>query len=112
MIRRPPRSTLFPYTTLFRSLGRRLQWNGAIYREDWKEVQITVFDPGVTGNLIFTTNGPAYRVKGLETSLVARATEHLTIWASAAWNTSEVVKTLNLVNPATGQPINIVNPFG
>src|SRR3989442_11896929 len=24
MIRRPPRSTLFPYTTLFRSLGRRV----------------------------------------------------------------------------------------
>src|SRR5258708_11443200 len=23
MIRRPPRSTLFPYTTLFRSMGRR-----------------------------------------------------------------------------------------
>src|SRR3712207_8270871 len=28
MIRRPPRSTLFPYTTLFRSLGRRLQKGG------------------------------------------------------------------------------------
>src|SRR2546422_1092389 len=25
MIRRPPRSTLFPYTTLFRSRGRRLR---------------------------------------------------------------------------------------
>src|SRR5256885_4635370 len=25
MIRRPPRSTLFPYTTLFRSLGLRLR---------------------------------------------------------------------------------------
>src|SRR5438132_8831090 len=25
MIRRPPRSTLFPYTTLFRSLGERQQ---------------------------------------------------------------------------------------
>src|SRR5687767_15311804 len=25
MIRRPPRSTLFPYTTLFRSLSRRLR---------------------------------------------------------------------------------------
>src|SRR5256885_11377837 len=25
MIRRPPRSTLFPYTTLFRSTGRHLQ---------------------------------------------------------------------------------------
>src|SRR2546421_2927574 len=27
MIRRPPRSTLFPYTTLFRSRHRSLQWN-------------------------------------------------------------------------------------
>src|SRR2546425_8502501 len=26
MIRRPPRSTLFPYTTLFRSRGRRVRW--------------------------------------------------------------------------------------
>src|SRR2546422_7651533 len=26
MIRRPPRSTLFPYTTLFRSLGDILLW--------------------------------------------------------------------------------------
>src|SRR5690349_24262822 len=25
MIRRPPRSTLFPYTTLFRSVGREIQ---------------------------------------------------------------------------------------
>src|SRR5258706_2395616 len=27
MIRRPPRSTLFPYTTLFRSVGGPVQWN-------------------------------------------------------------------------------------
>src|SRR5260370_9251790 len=26
MIRRPPRSTLFPYTTLFRSQGKRIAW--------------------------------------------------------------------------------------
>src|SRR5258707_11380676 len=26
MIRRPPRSTLFPYTTLFRSLWRKVRW--------------------------------------------------------------------------------------
>src|SRR5258706_8984777 len=26
MIRRPPRSTLFPYTTLFRSRERRAEW--------------------------------------------------------------------------------------
>src|SRR5690348_17939217 len=28
MIRRPPRSTLFPYTTLFRSRGKVSKWNG------------------------------------------------------------------------------------
>src|SRR3712207_7695018 len=28
MIRRPPRSTLFPYTTLFRSLGQRAAYPG------------------------------------------------------------------------------------
>src|SRR5256885_8222953 len=28
MIRRPPRSTLFPYTTLFRSIGRNLKSHG------------------------------------------------------------------------------------
>src|SRR5689334_23728027 len=30
MIRRPPRSTLFPYTTLFRSPWRRSRWSAAI----------------------------------------------------------------------------------
>src|SRR2546429_10028631 len=29
MIRRPPRSTLFPYTTLFRSITARLPWERA-----------------------------------------------------------------------------------
>src|SRR3712207_8621941 len=31
MIRRPPRSTLLPYTTLFRSLQRTLEKNGLEY---------------------------------------------------------------------------------
>src|SRR5256885_7128441 len=31
MIRRPPRSTLFPYTTLFRSLSRlRCEWHSGV----------------------------------------------------------------------------------
>jgi len=92
--------------------GRTLQWNGAVYREDWYNTQLTIFDPGVTGNLTFTTNGPDYRVKGVETSFDWLATQGLTITAAGAWNSSEVVKTLSLVNPITGQPINIVNPFG
>src|SRR2546422_8305814 len=28
MIRRPPRSTLFPYTTLFRSISAAVRWSG------------------------------------------------------------------------------------
>jgi iron complex outermembrane receptor protein len=93
-------------------LGHQLQWNGAAYQEDWKNTQIAIFDPGVTGNLTFTTNGPTYRVRGLETSFIARVTHALTITGSAAWNRSEVVKTLSLIDPKTGQAINIANPFG
>src|SRR3712207_7605080 len=32
MIRRPPRSTLFPYTTLFRSEGMRWTWHSPAVR--------------------------------------------------------------------------------
>jgi iron complex outermembrane recepter protein len=92
--------------------GHRLQWNGAVYQENWNETQLTIFDPGVTGNNIFTTNGPNYRVRGAETSLVTRVTQALTVTASGSWNSSEVVKTLALVDPKTGQPINIANPYG
>jgi len=94
-------------------LDHRLQWNGALYQEDWQHTQITIFDPSVTGNLTFTTNGPDYRVRGIETTFLARATEGLTITASAAWNTSEVVKEVTFTNPSTGQPIELnPNPFG
>src|SRR3712207_8284512 len=51
MIRRPPRSTLFPYTTLFRSDprprvddGRRGQQHGAAREHDREDV--TARDPG------------------------------------------------------------------
>jgi len=83
-----------------------------VYQEVWKGTQIVIFDPGVTGNLIFTTNGPDYRVRGTELSFVGRVLSGLTVSGAAAWNSSAVVKTLPLVNQTTGQPINIVNPFG
>src|SRR6478672_12131322 len=37
MIRRPPRSTLFPYTTLFRSLVPTPAWLRATYHMPWYE---------------------------------------------------------------------------
>src|SRR3712207_8141755 len=41
MIRRPPRSTLFPYTTLFRSEGDQALWGGQ------ERVDVELFDPGL-----------------------------------------------------------------
>src|SRR2546430_13124243 len=45
MIRRPPRSTLFPYTTLFRSRSRQapaLKTNGALLRSFLKQLPFTL----------------------------------------------------------------------
>src|SRR2546426_7776238 len=43
MIRRPPRSTLFPYTTLFRSLGPALQQANAMDFDDLLLHPLTLF---------------------------------------------------------------------
>src|SRR5208283_5492983 len=65
------------------------------------------------GNLTFNTNGPNYRVRGLETSVIWRAMHGLTVQGSAAWNSSEQTNTpyLNVNScaapgsPACGTPI-------
>ncbi|MCL2396064.1 MAG: TonB-dependent receptor, partial [Acidimicrobiaceae bacterium] len=49
-------------------LDHRLQWNGAAYRINWDNVQVAFFDPGVTGNIFFNTNGQNFLIKGIETS--------------------------------------------
>lgn len=106
-------------------LEHRLQWNGAVYQENWNNVQVDFFDPGQLGNLLFFTNGPDYRIRGAETSLVARVTDGLTAFAGASWNSSEQTNSPFLVandptlskNSATaaqfGQPITAFrNPYG
>ena len=93
-------------------LDHHLQFNGAVYQENWDNVQLSIFDPSVTGNLVFTTNGPNYRVRGAETQLLWRVAGGLTVTGAAAWNSSENVKNLTLIG-TNGQPItNVVNPFG
>jgi len=107
-----------PDTLINNELGWKTEWfdhrflfNGAVYQEDWKNAQISIFDPGVTGNLTFTTNGPDYRVRGLEIETVARITHGLTLTAAASWNTSELTNAPSLVG-LNGQPITIANPYG
>jgi iron complex outermembrane recepter protein len=94
-------------------LDHRIQFNGAVYQEDWKNVQVQFFDPqGGLGNLTFTTNGPSYRVRGVETQLVARVTHGLTLSSGASWNSSNQTNSPYL-NSVTGQPItSIPNPYG
>ena len=103
----------------------RLQWNGALYQEDWDNVQINLFNPGVLGNIGFGTNGPSYRIRGLETSFVAVLAQGLTAQGGISWNRSEQTNSPYLIannpellaDPTTahlfGQPItSIKNPYG
>ncbi len=110
-------------------LGHRLQWNGAIYRENWDNVQVAFFDPGLVGNIFYNTNGQNFLIKGVETSLMARVISGLTVQGAASWNQSRQTNSPQLLNnnPASldyGKPITqscladgtgcspITNPFG
>jgi iron complex outermembrane receptor protein len=92
-------------------LNRRLLFNGALYQEDWYNVQVQIFDPTLYGNGNFGYNGPTYRVRGVETDLVFRATEHLTFNASAAWNSSSQQTNPTLIGN-NGQTISLVPTAG
>ena len=76
----------------------RFQWNGALYQENWDNVQIGFFDPGETGNLAFGTNGQNFRIRGIETSIVARVWQGLTLQGGAAWNSSEQTNSPALID--------------
>jgi iron complex outermembrane receptor protein len=83
---------------------RRLEFNGAVYQEDWKDVQVQIFESCCYGNLSFVINGPDYRVRGLETEIVGRVTHELTVTGSASWNSSNLSNAPLLKQP-NGQPI-------
>jgi iron complex outermembrane receptor protein len=85
-------------------MDRRIQWNGAIYQEDWNNAQIDVNAVGFISNNGVSLNGGNYRVRGVETSGVARVTAGLTVEAGAAWNHSELVKQATFLW-ADGTPI-------
>src|SRR5258708_20106281 len=76
MIRRPPRSTLFPYTTLFRSADAKHRWNAelagiihlaGVYQEgalvdETKESLDAVLRPKLQGSLEFRTDRKSTRL--------------------------------------------------
>ena len=108
-------------------LNHRLQWNGALYQENWDNVQIEFFNPGLVGNLFYNTNGQDFVVKGIETSVIARPVTGLTLQGAASWNRSRQTNSPALIdnNPTSvnyGKPItqlcnstpctDVTNPFG
>jgi outer membrane receptor protein involved in Fe transport len=93
---------------------RRLEFNGAVYQEDWKDVQVQIFQSCCYGNLSFVVNGPNYRVRGVETEVVGRPTHELTVTGAASWNSSNLTNAPFLLQP-NGQPIIIPgegSPYG
>jgi iron complex outermembrane recepter protein len=108
-------------------LDHTLQFNGAVYQEYWDNAQTGFFDPqGGLGNLAFATNGPTYRVRGVEPQLLWRVVQGLTAQVSASWNSSSQTNSPYLIanNPALlagnaasvaeyNKPItSIPNPYG
>ncbi len=99
-------------------LGHRLEWNGAVYRENWNDVQIAFFDPGIgLGNIYYDTNGQNFVIKGVETSVIARVMTGLTLQGAASWNQSRQTNSPALfdTNPASvnyGKPITQYCPAG
>ena len=91
-------------------LNHHLQFNGALYQENWDNVQVGFFDPGETGNLTFGTNGQNFRVRGIETTVVALVAPGLTVQGAASWNQSEQTNSPSLTDNVPGS-VNFGKPI-
>jgi iron complex outermembrane recepter protein len=99
-----------------------LQWNGAVYQEDWRHAQTSPADPLFFGGGGATINGGTYRVRGVEMSAVARIARRVTLEIGAAWNHSALVKQgtfywadgtpINFGDLVTANGTKVVNPTG
>src|SRR2546430_12562316 len=86
MIRRPPRSTLFPYTTLFRS-GQHQMWEAQYYKHNTPRSLITSGGLGTMGFALPAAIGAKMACPDKEVWVVVRSEEH----------TSELQSQSNLV---------------
>ncbi|MGH7866549.1 MAG: TonB-dependent receptor domain-containing protein, partial [Candidatus Dormibacteraceae bacterium] len=49
-------------------LNHRIQWDGAVYQEDWDNAQVGAYSVGAIGGTTTTITGGNYRIRGVETS--------------------------------------------
>src|SRR3712207_7786088 len=66
MIRRPPRSTLFPYTTLFRSGLLGVGWMGELHTASYRRVRDHYPDCDVVPRLVIAADEVAERAQRSE----------------------------------------------
>jgi iron complex outermembrane recepter protein len=83
---------------------RRVQWNGALYRENWAHVQTSFYDSGLSSPVSYFANGGDYLARGVETELIARALRGVTIDAAIAWNRTQLLRQATFLW-ADGTPI-------
>src|SRR3712207_7735794 len=81
MIRRPPRSTLFPYTTLFRSV-HRYSTEGA--------ARAAIEDREVYGAFVATPSGPSVLVASAAGPAISQALTHAASELRSEEHTSEL----------------------
>src|SRR2546423_10504178 len=87
MIRRPPRSTLFPYTTLFRSLSQQSEpWDGpaALVFSDGDFVGAKLDRNGLRP-MRYTLTHDGLLIAGSETAISKRSEEHTSELQSLAY---------------------------
>src|SRR3712207_6894591 len=77
MIRRPPRSTLFPYTTLFRSIRCKVEFDDVRFRYPGSEKEILGgvslhVEPGQTAAILGTTGSGKSRSEEHTSELQSR----------------------------------------
>src|SRR5438034_587405 len=81
MLRRPPRSTLFPYTTLFRSLGgnKTIDVNARVVAATHRDLEKEVAEGRFRDDLFYRLNVHVLRVPPLRDRLsdVPALVEHL-----------------------------------
>src|SRR3989449_4283875 len=105
MIRRPPRSTLFPYTTLFRSLGRLFRVPRSTFRVSPPQ------EPSLSPEVC------ARRVERAQVELKSRKLDCLIATPSTnyeyftGYNPGRSERLIAVVLPATGKPVVVCPAF-
>jgi outer membrane receptor protein involved in Fe transport len=73
------------------SLKGRLLWNGAAYQMNWKQLQTIIYDVNICPPSSFYVNVGDARIRGVESNVDYKLSEHLSLQASGSYTDSHLV---------------------